>query len=248
MQRENRLLTQKPLEASQGSQPRHTQRIPNGSIDIEQDESQSTDPVFVLHSTYEAPEAINTPETSIVVHSTNVEDEDEAQEEVEREFGIERLDVITPYFEISSLQRRTIQFATHVLQVEEDGATAEDANARNDQRPSNSRDRIRRSTPPPPRFHMEHMNGTAIYNSGNPESLNQQQPVASSKTTSVAAKYAPTTKAEVTNVTYGVLKFTDALGMKYALPLNDCQTWEVSYLSLIFKLAYYSCVTTNRCL
>lgn len=247
MQRENRLLTQNPLEASRGSQSLHLQRTSNGSIDSEQDESQSTSPGLILHSTDEAPEAISTPETSIAVHSKNVEDEDEAEEEVEREFGIERLDVFAPYLEISLLQRRTIQFATRVLHVEEDGATAEDANAPNDQRPSNSQDGTRSSSsPPPPQFQMENMTGNIIYNSANPESLDQQQPVASSETTSVAAENAPTTKAEVSNVTNGILKFTDALGMKYALLLNDCQTWDVSQLSLISKLTYYSCVTTNE--
>jgi hypothetical protein len=239
MQRESPLLTGNPLKTSQGSQPLKLRRILNDSINGEEDESQSVDPG--LDSLSLEPSEV---EKSIIVHSKNVENE----EEVEREFGIEDLDIVTPYLEISLLQRRTIQFATLALRAEEDRATADDINTPNDQGSSNSRDENRASSPPPPQFHMEHINGTAIYNSGNPESLDQQQSVASSETTSEAAEDAPTTKAEVTNVEYGSLMFIDARGTKYTLPLNDCKTWEVSYLLLVFKLTYYSCVTTNKCL
>ncbi|KFZ08175.1 hypothetical protein V501_06080 [Pseudogymnoascus sp. VKM F-4519 (FW-2642)] len=217
MQRERPHFTGNPLKASQGSQPLKLRRILNDSINGEEDESQSVDPG--LDSLSFEPSEV---EKSIIIHSKNVENE----EEVEREFGIEELDIVTPYLEISLLQRRTIQFATLALRAEEDRATADDINTPNDQGSSNSRDENRGSSPPPPQFHMEHINGTAIYNSGNPESLDQQQSVASSETTSEAAEDAPTTKAEVTNVEYGSLKFTDARGTKYTLPLNDCKTWE----------------------
>ncbi|OBT95244.1 hypothetical protein VE01_07593 [Pseudogymnoascus verrucosus] len=217
MQRESPLLTGNPLKESRESQPLKLRRIPDDSINGEEDESQSVDPG--LDSLSLEPSEV---EKSIIVHSKNVENE----EEVEREFGIEELDIVTPYLEISLLQQRTIQFATLVLRAEEDRATADDINAPNDQGSSNSQDGTRLSNPPPPQSHMEHMNGTVIYNSGNPESLDQQQSVASSETASVAAENVPTTKAEVTNVAYGSLLFTDARGTRYTLPLSDCKTWE----------------------
>lgn len=179
---------------------------------------------------------------------------------MEREFGIAGLDVLTLYLQISLLQRRTIQFATLVLQAEDDGATAEDTTTPNDQRPSNYQDRNRSNSPlspgqPEPRLNVGHINGNIFYNSENRESLDRQQGVSSSEATSAIVENTPATpatEAEVINVmqpiSFGILKFTDAHGRKYDLALNDCRTWEVSYPSLIFNATYYSCITTNRCL
>jgi hypothetical protein len=248
MQRENPLLTGNPLKANQGSQPLKLRRILNDSINGEEDESQSVDPG--LDSLSLEPSEVA---KSIIVHSKKVEDEEEVEEEVEREFGIEELDIVTPYLEISLLQRRTIQFATLVLRAEEDRATAEDTNTPGDQRSSNSQDGNRGSSPLPPnelapQFNME----PQIYNSENPELPDQQQRVSSSEATSAIIENAPATEAEIIDmvhpISYGILKFSDARGRRYDLPLSDCQTWEVSYHLLIFKVAYYSCVTTNSCL
>ncbi|OBT78313.1 hypothetical protein VF21_03040 [Pseudogymnoascus sp. 05NY08] len=226
MQRESPLLTGNPLKAPQGSQPLKLRRILDDSINGEEDGSQSIDPGLASLS-LEPSKA----ETSIIVHTKNVEDEEEAEEEVEREFGIEDLDIVTPYLEISLLQRRTIQFATLVLRAEEDRGTADDTNTPDDQRSSNSQDGNRGSSPLPPNELAPQFNmGPEIYNSENPELPDQQQRVSSSEATSAIIENAPATEAEIIDVvhpiSYGIVKFTDARGRRYDLPLSDCQTWE----------------------
>jgi hypothetical protein len=59
--------------------------------------------------------SVGNTEMALVVGSNNFDDE----KEVEREFGIEGLDVMTPYLELSLLQRRTLQFVASVLDVQE---------------------------------------------------------------------------------------------------------------------------------
>lgn len=250
LQRESRLSAQNLLGPPQGSQLLQLEGIPNGSIDSEEDELRPIGPGPISQTSNGAVDTLASDpgkiEQSIVVHSKDVEEETE--EEVEREFGLEELDVLTPYLEISLLQRKTVQFATYVLQAEEDEATTEDTKTLNDQSTGNSQDGNQSSSPQLPKEHGLQItmgsNGILNYNSGKPESPDQQQGVPSSAAPSTTAENAPTTEAKETDVvqpiSLGIIKFTDSLGRKYDLPLNHCRTWEVSYPLLIFKAFYYS--------
>lgn len=267
MQQESRLSAQNLLGPPQGSQLLELEEIPNGSIGSEEDELRTIGPGPISHTAHGAVNTLALEpgtiepgkiEQSIVVHSIHSKDgEEENEEVVEREFGLEELDVFTPYLEISLLQQKTVQFATFVLQAEEDGATTEDTNTPNDQSPGSSQDENQNSSPLRPKgfgaqSNMGRLNGTQIYNSGKRESPDRQQGVPSSAAPSTTAENIPTTEAKETDAlqsaSLGFIKFTDSFGRKYDLPLDHCQTWEVSYPLLIFKAFYHSYSTTDRCL
>jgi hypothetical protein len=193
--------------------------------------------------------SVSNTETALVVRPND----DSEEEEIEREFGIEELDVITPYLELSLLQRRTIQFATIVLDAEEKEADVDATNMRNnngasnDHLPDDVQDGSRGRTllsPGVPGSHLQagSIHGNVTYNVVGSESRpvseqrNASSPdLATTGTLADDASLAPTKEVKVDYglqpLAYGpgdVLKFTDSRGRTFDLSFHECRTWKVS--------------------
>jgi hypothetical protein len=192
-------------------------------------------------------------ETAVVVRSNDFD----AEEEIEREFGIEGLDVTTPYLELSLLRRQTIQFATIVLEAEEKKAKADPTNMSNsnnthdnhllDDLPDGNRSRPLLSPDATgPHIATGNIGGDLIYHergSGSQSASAQQGasiPEPASTTTLLEdASLAPTTEAKANDAfrpllpdgAGEILKFYDVRGNRFDLSFHECRTWQVSYPS-----------------